>query len=612
MKTVIIGGVAAGASAAARLRRLDESMEIVLVERGSFISFANCGLPYHVGGVIPRRESLFVITPEQFRAWFNVDVRTESHCIAIDRNSQNVVIQKSDGSVYVETYDRLLLATGASPKKYDLPGADDPRVMNLWTIPDMDQILTRVNEGAKNALVVGAGFIGAEVAENLRKRGLEVTLVEKEPQILPHLDPEMTHPLADELKRMGIKIRTGIQVRAFKLAVDSDVLFAILSNDEKIRTDLVVMTIGVAPNSELAHAAGLEIGPLGHIRVNAQMRTSDPSIYAVGDVVEVLEPIFGGQTAIPLAGPASKQGRVAADNISGRFERYAGSYGAEGVRVGEFTAGSVGFSEKELEFMGAAYQKIYLHPETSANYFPGGTPLHFKLLFSPRGKILGAQIIGKSGVDKRIDVLASAMRNHMNAPDLRSLELAYAPQFNSARDPVNTAGMICANVLNGETQIVHANRIPKEAVLLDVRRPEEFLAGTIPGAVNLPLEALRSVLGNLERSLEYVVFCRVGQRGYFAERILRQNGFRVRNLSGGLETWKAFFPGKTEPGRVSETFVNPAELKDSGSKKPEPPSEKTDENEDSQQEIFVEWHCVEQYERNVPSYEENLFSTPGI
>lgn len=552
MKVLIVGGVAAGASAAARLRRLDEQAEIVLLERGAFTSFANCGLPYHIGGVIPARDSLMVMPPEKLAAWFNIDIRTNSNVEAIDRSTQSVTVRKKDGQIYVESYDKLLLAMGSSPLEIPLPGIGDPRIQRLWTIPDMDAILAKLNAGARRVVVVGAGFIGLELAENLQVRGVEVTVVELSDQVLPTIDSEMAVLLEEELVASGIALRLGRKVVAFEKKTDA--LGVVLDDGEKLSADLVVMSIGVKPNSELARTAGLELGPRGHIVVSDRMQTSDPAIYAAGDVVEVDDPILGGKTAIPLAGPASRQGRIAAENMAGRNARYKGSYGTAVLKVGGLTAGSIGLTERRLKQQKVAYHKIYLHPFSHATYYPGGEYMHLKLIFSPAGKILGAQIIGAAGVDKRIDTLAVAMQSNMTVYGLAELELSYAPPFNSARDPVNFAGMVAVNVLTGDSHIVHADELPADALLVDVRDLGGTELAQIPGSICIPQSQIRARLGELDPQREIVTTCQVGRRGYFAERLLRQHGFKVRNLSGGYATWKLFHPESacdlSGPGRT--------------------------------------------------------------
>lgn len=539
MKVVIIGGVAAGASAAARLRRLDESAEIVMLERGEFISYANCGLPYHVGGAIESRDNLLVMPAAKFKSWFNVDVRTSCEATAINRAAKTVSIRGKDGNGE-EAYDKLIIATGSSPAADNTPGFGSARVKNLWTIGDMDALLKNLSSGAKKAVVIGGGFVGLETAENLRARGLDVTLVQRGKHLLPTVDFEMARPIADELESMGISLRLGRTVAEYENGENS--VTAILDDGERLEADLAVVSTGVRPNSELARAAGLECGPRGHIRVDETMRTSDPDIYAAGDVVEVRDPVFGGVAAIPLAGPANRQGRVAADSICGMASSYGGTYGASVIKVGKINAGSVGYTESKLKAAGKIFKKAYLHPSSNASYYPGASRLDMKLLFDDGGKILGAQIVGQKGVDKRIDTIAQAMLNGTKAQDLGRLELAYAPPFSSAKDPVNFAGFIASNILSGLSTPAYADGIPEGAIVLDVREEHERKNGHIPGSINIPLGQLRGRLGELDKSRVVVASCQVGLRGYLAERILKQNGFNAANLSGGYLTWKAFHP----------------------------------------------------------------------
>ena len=540
MKVIIIGGVAAGASAAARLRRLDEKAQIILLEKGKFISYANCGLPYHLGGVIPERENLLVMEPEKFHSWFNIDVRTENEALAVDRAGKSVHIRDAGGREYRESYDKLLLATGAVPAG-DVTGN---RVLPLWTLSDMDRIAARLN-GAGRVVIIGAGFIGLETAENLKARGLEVTVVQRSGHVLPTLDAEMARPLAEELTRSGIVLKFGCQVKNY--VEKADCVEIHLDSGETLHADVAIVSTGVRPNSKLAAESGLACGPRGHIIVDEHMRTSDPDIYAAGDVVEVAEPVFGGRTAVPLAGPANKQGRIAADAMTGRNSSYKGSFGTSVVKVGHLTAAAVGLTEKRLKDMGKSYRKLYLHPSSNASYYPGGSRLALKLIFGEDGTIYGAQIVGGRGVDKRIDTIAQAMRNHLRAPQLAELELAYAPPYSSAKDPVNFAGFVAENMLEGLTDAVYPDAIPGDAAILDVREPEEYELGAVPGAVNIRLGDLRSRLPELDRSRFYVTCCQVGLRGYLAERILKQNGFRAANLSGGYLGWKLFHPEKSAP-----------------------------------------------------------------
>jgi len=554
MKILIIGGVAGGAGTAARLRRLDEQAQIVMIERGPYISFANCGLPYHLGGVIPERNNLLVMAESAFRARFNVDVRTRHEALAIDRERHIVTIKDlADGKTYEESYDRLVLSTGSSPLVPDLPGSNDPDLYRLWTIPDLDAIMAKA-AGAKTALVIGGGFIGLEAAENLQKRGLNVTLVELLPQVLPTLDAEMTTPLRQELARLGIEVKLGVKVVGFSRP-DPARLSVELDNGEKLNADLALLCIGVKPNSELAKAAGLPLNARGGVIVDDHLRTVDPAIYAVGDVIETTDPILGGRTMIPLAGPANRQARIAADNLCGRESVYRGTLGTAIVKVGRLAAAGIGWTERRLRQEKREYSKIYLHPASHASYYPGAAPLHMKIIFDQKGLILGTQIVGSDGVDKRIDVISAAMSGGLTVNQLAELELAYAPPFGSAKDPVNLAGMIAANVRQGDSQVVHADAIPADVLLLDVRQPEETALGMINGALAIPLGELRSRLAELPRDRRVVAYCKVGLRGYLAERILRQNGFDAANLSGGYTTWQLFNPAPL-PTPVSHNSEN--------------------------------------------------------
>ena len=547
MKTIIIGGVAGGASAAARLRRMDEQAEIVLLEKGPHMSYANCGLPYHLGKIIPERNWLLVMTPENFRARFNVDVRVNHEVTAIDRAKKTVkVLNRQTGAESEERYDKLVIATGSSPIQLKLPGIDLPEVLPLWTLEDMDRIAKKLDAGARRAIVVGGGFVGMELAESLRHRGLEVTLLEMGRQLLPTMDEEMSSLLAEELRLAGIVVELGATVSAFAPAEGGGVT-ATVKDGRAWTADVVALCVGVKPNSALAQAAGLEIGPKGHVVTDAQMRTKDPDVFAVGDVVSVVDPVFGGTTAVPLAGPANRQGRIAADNVLGRSRRYEGTFGASVVKVGKLTAASCGHTEARLKAMGQPYRKVYLHAGSHAGYYPGATTLHIKLLFGDDGKIYGGQVVGAEGADKRADVLATAMRAGLDVRQLAELELCYAPPFSSAKDPITVAGMIATNALDGVTTLAYADALPDGALLLDVREPAEVAQGTLKGAVNVPLHKLRSRAFELPKDRKIVIFCQVGLRGYVAERILKQLGYDVANLSGGYLTWKQYQPGLWMP-----------------------------------------------------------------
>lgn len=537
MKYVIVGGVAAGASAAARLRRLDERAEIVLLERGDSISYANCGIPYHLGGVIAERGALSVMPPAKFRAWFNVDARTGSEVTAIDRAGKTVTV-KGEGGEYKENYDKLLLATGSSPADLGLPGADGARVHRLWTLGDMDRVMSALDAGAKKAIVAGAGAIGLETAENLRRRGLEVVLAEGAGHVLPAFDAEMTAPLHAELEKEGIRVEYGKRIAKFE---EKDGALEVTFGDGSVeRTDFALVAAGVRPNSELAREAGLECTERGAIKVDAELRTSDPDIYAAGDAAEVGEAAEWLQGAVPLAGPANRQGRIAAGNMAGGSGKYIGGTGASVVKVGGLTAAAVGRSAERLAREGVAFRRVYLHPAGSAAYYPGAVKMHVKLLFGEDGKVLGAQITGGAGVEKLADGVSQAIRFGLTVRDLAESECAYAPPCNTAKAPVNYAGFAACNVLDGLSDACCADEMPKGAAVLDVREPAECAAGMIPGAVNIPLGQLRGRLGELDRGKPVVVHCQVGLRGYLAERILKQNGFMAMNLSGGYLTWKAF------------------------------------------------------------------------
>ncbi len=556
MKIVIIGGVAAGASAAARLRRLDEKCSITLLEKGKYISYANCGLPYHLGGVIPEKEGLLVMPEKKFASWFNIDVRTECEVTRIDRERKKVVCNRN-GQETEESYDKLLIATGATPNEK----SDVPNVFNLWTFRNMEEVSARL-ANAQKVIIVGAGFIGLETAENLKAKGLDVTIIQRGDHVLPTIDREMAVPLGEELERSGIKIRYNCTVKNYS-AVNGGVEVEMDCGD-KLFADAVILSTGVRPNSSLAKECGLECGAKGHIKVNEHLQTSDPDIFAAGDVAELSTSPENAFPAVPLAGPANKQGRIAADNIAGGKSVYRCSYGTNVVKLGRMTAASVGLTEKTLKNSGKSYRKLYLHPNSNASYYPGGTRMTLKLIFGDDGTIFGAQIIGGKGVDKRIDSIASAMRNGLKAPELGELELAYAPPYSSAKDPVNFAGFVAENILSGLSDVVYPDTIPADAQVLDVREPEENALGAIPGAVNIRLADLRGNLDKLDRDKLIVCCCQVGLRGYLAERILKQNGFNAANLSGGWLAWKLFFPTpkKTAPQTTESKPVQSAETLD--------------------------------------------------
>jgi len=551
-RIVIIGGVAGGASAAARARRVSEDAEIILIERGEHISFANCGLPYHISGVIADRERLLVETPASLYANLRIDVRTRTEAVAIDRERKEVTVRDlARGSEQAIGYDKLILSPGAEPIRPPIPGSDDSRVLTLRTIGDMDAILKAVTERhVAHSVIVGGGYIGLEMAEALRGRGIGVTLVELAPQVMGTIDAEMAAPLHQQLKLHGVDLRLEASVTRF--AGDDTALQAQFSTGESIECGIVILAVGVKPDVRLARAAGLAIGERGGIVVDDHMRTSDPDIFAVGDAVEVTDFVGRFPTVIPLAGPANRQGRIAADNALGRDSVYRGTQGTGICKVFDLTAGMTGMNEKSLKRAGIPYEKVYVHPASHAGYYPGASPISLKLLFDPNtGKVLGAQAVGSDGVDKRIDVLAVAIRAGLTVFDLEEMELAYAPPYGSAKDPVNYAGFVAANVLRGDVAICHTQEMidPRDdQMLLDVRTPAEVAGGTIPGAVNIPIGELRGRISELPREKEILAFCQVGRRGYLACRILSQKGFKCRNLTGGIKTYQAAVgPLSTKP-----------------------------------------------------------------
>ena len=539
-RVLIVGGVAGGASAAARLRRLDEESEIVLFDRGPYVSFANCGLPYYVGNVIADERRLLVASRELFRDRFNIDVQTEHEVTAIDRAVQTIRVKDlRDGSEHDERYDVLVLAPGAMPIRPVARGLELPGVFVVRTIPDTRRIRTWLEAPPRReAVVVGGGFIGLEMAENLVRRGLAVTVVEKLPQVMPPLDPEMAAEMARHLRQEGVRLRLGEGFR--EIEADGDRLAVRTDRDATITTDLVILALGVRPEATLAQAAGLAIGARGGIVVDERMRTSDPRIYAVGDAIEVRDVIIGQEIILPLAGPANRQGRVAAEAIAGRGTRLRGVQATAIVGVLGLTVAITGASEKGLRRAGVTdYGVVYLHPGHHAGYYPGAMPIHLKLLYSRGdGRVLGAQAVGQEGIDKRIDVIATMIQMGGTVHDLAEVELCYAPQFGAAKDPVNVAGMMAANALRGDMPLADWSEIGQtSAALLDVREPDEFARGHLEGAVNLPLSELRRRVNDVPRGRELWVYCAAGQRAYYAQRLLMQRGLDVRNLSGGFATY---------------------------------------------------------------------------
>ncbi|MGV8074890.1 MAG: FAD-dependent oxidoreductase [Syntrophobacteraceae bacterium] len=543
-KIVIVGGVAGGASCAARARRLSEDAEIIIFDRGPYVSFANCGLPYYVGHVIREEEKLLMATPELFRKRFNIEVRVNSEVIAIDRaNSEIEVKDLASGKAYREPYDALVLSPGATPIIPPVPGVDLPGIFTLRTIPDSRRIKEWViGPKARRAVIVGGGFIGLEMAENLVKLNLMVTVVEMQPHVMPLLDPEMVSQVHYELVRNRVSLRLAQTVTGFEPGPDGCIQVMLASGD-RVDADIVILGVGVRPETSLARNAGLEIGELGGIRVDDRMRTGDPKIWAVGDAVEVRDVVTGRWVLIPLAGPANRQGRIAADVILGRNTKFRGVQGTAVCGVFDLTVASTGPSEKILKRSGLwgdppKYEKIYLHPGHHANYYPGVAPITLKLIFDKEdGRIISAQAVGKEGVDKRIDIISMAIQKQAAVFDLEEAELCYSPQFGSAKDPVNVTGMIAANILRGDVQVAHWEELDStDAFILDVREPAEFGAGHIDGAVNIPLNDLRGRMQDLPKDKEIRTYCFVGQRSYYAARALIQHGFKAKNISGGYKT----------------------------------------------------------------------------
>ncbi|WP_373976597.1 FAD-dependent oxidoreductase [Chitinibacter sp. SCUT-21] len=537
-KLLIVGGVAGGASAAARARRLNDKAEIIVFERGPYVSFANCGLPYHLGGEIAERDALLLHTPESLSARFGLDVRVNSEVLSINRTAKTVRVHNAQtGEEYDESYDALILAPGAAPIRPPLPGLDNPRVFTLRNVPDLDRLMNAMNSDVKHVSVIGAGFIGLETVEALRHRGLAVSLIERAPQVLSPLDAEMTTPLANTLKAHGVELLLGESLSSIS---DGAALTLNLESGRHVNTDLVVLAIGVKPENQLARAAGLDIGTTGGVLVDSHQQTSDASIYAVGDAVEVRHTVSNQAVLLPLAGPANRQGRIAADAIFSRAASYRGSQGTAICKVFDLTAASTGLNERTLKAANVPYQKLYLHGNDHASYYPGAAMISLKVLFDPHsGKLLGAQAVGEKGVDKRIDVLAVALQAGMNVDDLAEMELSYAPPYGSAKDPINLAGMAAQNLQAGLLKLIEPEQLAtSDTQIIDVREAEEIASGQISGARNLPLSQLRELSHLLDRNKPVVVYCMVGLRGYIAQRHLSQLGFNVRSLNGGYKTWQ--------------------------------------------------------------------------
>ncbi|OTN89768.1 hypothetical protein A5819_002266 [Enterococcus sp. 7E2_DIV0204] len=545
MRVVIVGGVAGGMSTATRLRRLSEEIEIIVLEKGPYVSFANCGLPYYVSGEISDRSELILQTPEQLKKRFNIDVYPETEAISIDRKNKTIVTN-SKGKEEQITYDKLILSPGAEPVIPPIEGlADATNVYTLRNVPDVDKIVTTVKqERPKQAVVIGAGFIGLEMAENLSHLGIEVTLVEAAPQILPPLDEEMAAFVEKELKQKGITVYTGAAATAFKESGEK----IELSSGKTITSDFTVLSIGVKPSSDLAVKAGLATGLRGGILVDQTYQTNDPAIYAVGDAIVVKQQITDEDALISLASPANRQGRQVADVIAGVARKNQGSIGTAIVRVFDLAAASTGLSERQLRNSQLEYEAVHTTSKSHAGYFPGNHPIVMKLLFHPvTGKIYGAQAVGQDGVDKRIDIIATAIKAGLTVMDLPELEFTYAPPFGSAKDPVNMIGYAAANIIEGFSENIQyyelKEAIQNGALFLDVRNPGELKTnGSLPYAVNIPLDELRDRLAALPKDQEIIVSCQSGQRSYLAERILKNNGFNVKNLDGAFQIYSTIYP----------------------------------------------------------------------
>ncbi len=547
MKVIIVGGVAGGASAAARLRRLDENAQIILLERGGYISFANCGLPYYIGGVIKEKSSLTLQTPQGFGKRFNIDVRINSQVTAIDSQAKTVTVSEGD-KTYSESYDKLILSPGAEPVRPPIEGVNSPRVFTLRNIPDTLRIdeFIKANKPQK-AVIVGGGPIGIEMAENLAEKGIAVTIVEMLDQLLTPLDYDMACNVHNYIRTKGVEVLLGAAVKKME-DTGSQLLVSVGDEGRQIAADLLILSIGVRPESGLAKDAGLEMGQRGMVAVDDGMQTSDPDIYAVGDVIEVNHFVTGQKAAIQLAGPANRQGRIAADNICGLNSRYTGTQGSSILKVFDMTVASTGINEKTAKALGLDYEKSFTFSANHAGYYPGGRDMNIKVIFDKQsGRILGAQVVGFEGSDKRCDVLATAIRFGATAGDLTRLELCYAPPYSSAKDPVNMAGFAIENILAGRVKVFHWHDIaglPRDGSvqLLDTREKAEFAAGSIPDFINIPLDELREHINELDPAKPVYVHCLSGMRSYVACRILAQKGFDCYNLSGGYRQYTVVHP----------------------------------------------------------------------
>lgn len=541
MKILIVGGVAGGATAATRLRRLSEENEVIIFEKGQYVSFANCGLPYHISGTIDKRDALLLQTPESLKERYNLDVRVFTEVLSIYTVDKKVSVKNlQTGEIYLENYDKLLLSPGAEPIKPPFEGIDSDKIYTLRNIPDMDKIVAKT-KNAQNFVVVGGGFIGLEVAENLIEAGKSVKLVELGNQVMAPVDFDIASFVHEKAKQKGLELLLNVGVEKFNDKGETIEVF--LNNGTSVETDAVILAIGVKPETKLAVEAGLEIGETRGILVNEFMQTSNPDIYAVGDAIEVAHYINNKKVLIPLAWPANRQGRIVADNmVLGNQYKYTGSLGSSILKFFELSVASTGLNEKTLKRFGIPYKTAIVTRGHHAGYYPGAKNMVLKVIFDENGKIFGAQAVGEAGVDKRIDVIATAIKGNLTVYDLPEIEITYAPPFNSAKDPVNIAGYTAENILKGDLEMVNYDEFwdfvkEKDAVILDVRTSKEFSGGAIEGAININVDDLRANLEKLDKNKMYAIYCQVGLRGYLANRIMRNNGFRAVNLNGGYNLW---------------------------------------------------------------------------
>jgi CoA-disulfide reductase len=572
-KVIIVGGVAGGASTAARLRRMDETVEIIMFEKGEYISFANCGLPYYIGETIEERSALLVQTPEAMNARFGIDVRVKTEVLSIDKDAKTVeVINHETNKKYVEAYDVLVLSPGSTPLKPPIPGIDSPNIFTLWNIPDTDAIKAYVDDQKpKRAAVIGGGFIGLEMAENLHARGIEVSVVEMADQVMAPIDYEMAQGVHQHMKELEVNLYLGDGVKSFEY--NHGVTTVTLQSGKTIEVDMVMLSIGVKPQSDLAKVAGLTTNQRGGIVVDEYLKTSDPNIYAIGDAVEIIDFNNKEKTMVPLAGPANKQGRICADNICGLEQTYKGTQGTSIAKVFEMTVASTGVNEKTLKRAGKVngldYHTIITHSKSNAGYYPGAIPMAIKLIFDQDGKVLGSQIVGYDGVDKRIDVIATALRFGATVYDLTELELAYAPPYSSAKDPVNMAGYVGENMLKGRMKAFHWDQMKDldwdNTIILDVREEMERELGFIKGSIHIPLDSLRERIGELDQSKKIILYCAIGLRGYVGARILMQNGFEdVYNFSGGYSTYACVYCQDDADMCGGQTYAGEVDFSESG------------------------------------------------